>query len=143
MIASFLSRVVARIRAPRLWRILVTRGLYQIGLAATLVLAWRVLQGPSTMNFFLLESVAGATVGIYLSVRLATAEAPAPRDGGASLPVREEVATSQEFRTTIENGAINPPEPIMKILDFLGLPSRPLQFPPQYRKTMMALLLLA
>ncbi len=31
--------------------------------------------------------------------------------------------------------AINPPEAIVKILECLGLPSRPLQFPQQYRKT--------
>jgi hypothetical protein len=45
-------------------------GLYRLGLVASFFPAWRTIQSPSTFNFFLLEALAGATVGIFVYHRM-------------------------------------------------------------------------
>ena len=62
------------------------------------------------MNFFLLESVAGATLGIFLSARWGAAKTYAPSEEDTGPPVRGEEATSRESRITTEGGAANPPQ---------------------------------
>ena len=62
------------------------------------------------MNFFLLESVAGATWGIFLSARGGAAKTYAPSEEDTGPPVRGEEATSRESRITTEGGAANPPQ---------------------------------
>src|SRR5713226_5909287 len=60
-------------------------GLFQLGMLGTTFAALRLLQSPSTLTFFVLETAAAATAGIFLSDRAADLDrgvrAPIPETG--------------------------------------------------------------
>jgi hypothetical protein len=81
-------------------RILNPHSLFQFGLLATLFTAWRTLQSPSTMNYFLLESAVAATLGFFLYGRSGEHDVSAHRAAASSAGTSQDRSTPSELSTT-------------------------------------------